>query len=80
MKRIDNANQLVFHSFDDRGVFEFGVHRSGRQIQLLRVEMGTFGRETLIDTDLKEIRAIRDMLSEVLKINQQKNKTLNTIK
>jgi hypothetical protein len=65
MKRKDTINQLIFKSEDGQGAFEFRVLRNCRQVQL-ESGMGWFSKEVYINVDAMELKAIRDMLSEVI--------------
>ena len=58
----ETKNQLIFRSFDDTGSFEVRIHKSGKQIQL-KTEVGI---KAIANTNLIELREIRDMINEII--------------
>jgi len=70
MKTTETKHQFIFQSEDEQGIYEFRVHKHGGQIQLA-TSVGDWDRESYIDTDIRELTAIRDMLNKVLELNKK---------
>lgn len=70
MKTTENTSQKIFKSEDNQGKFEIRVHKNCSQIQV-EVGLPKWGSEVFFDTDFSEIKAIRDMLDDIIRNKKQ---------